>query len=237
MAVSNIKRAMPIQKRTEIEQTISDVHAHNINYHTREIYLHSTFDNEESGVDFRMATTFLKNLHILDSQKTENILVHMHTIGGTWNDGMAMFWGIRHAKSPVTILAHSHASSMSGILLQAADNRVLVPDCDFMIHHGSIALDDNSIAVNSAVECNNRNCNRMLELFAKRAIESPYFQEKEYAEKKIMAWIDKKIKDKQDWYVDDIEAVELGLADGILGQKGFENINKIRIKKKINISF
>jgi ATP-dependent protease ClpP protease subunit len=227
------------RRKTELEQLIWDVHSHDINYHTREIYVHSHFDylDEEPGVDFRMATAFLKNMHILDSRGSDSILVHMHTVGGEWNDGMAMFWAIRHAQSPVTLLAHSHASSMSGIILQAADKRVLVPDCDFMIHHGSIAVADDSIAVKSAVETNNRLCKRMLQIFARRAIMAPYFKNLGYDEKKIEVWLDRKIKEKRDWYLTAEEAIEYGFADGILGSRGYENIQKIRTRKKSKIRF
>lgn len=225
------------RKKTELEQLISDIHGHNINHHTREIYVHGAYSEEEPGVDFRMGTTFVKNMHILDSQKVANILIHMHTIGGDWDHGMAMFWAIRFAKSPVTILAHSHASSMSGILLQAADNRVIMPDCNFMIHHGSIYVNDDSIAVKSAVDVNNRLCKRMLHIFARRAILGRYFKERDQNEEQIMRFMDRKIKDKRDWFLTAEEAVDFGFADGIFGEKGYEDLRKIRINRKCKVKF
>lgn len=225
----------PPKKKDALEQLISDIHSYNVNHHTREIYLHGLggATDEEPGVEYRMATTFVKNLHILAQQNQKNILVHMHTIGGNWNDGMAMFHAIRLAKSTVTFLSYAQASSMSGILFQAADKRVLMPECEMMIHHGSIALHDNSMAVKSAVDMNEKYCKRMLTIFARRAIHGPYFRDREFSLEKCMNFIDRKIKDKSDWYMDAEEAVAYGFADGILGEKGFETLGKIRSGRKL----
>jgi ATP-dependent protease ClpP protease subunit len=221
-----------LRKKSEIEQLLSDVHSHNINHYTRELFLHSSLsplsDDSEPGVDYRMAVRFNKNLSVLENQNSENVLVHMHSTGGNWCDGLAMFDAIRFANSSVTFITYAQASSMSGILLQAADKRVLTPNCEFMIHHGSIALHDNSIAVNSAVEMNNKYMKRMLQIFARRCKIGEFFLEKEYTESRIISWIDKKLKDKSDWYMSAEEAVYYGFADGILGTKGFETIAKIR---------
>lgn len=222
------------KKITSIEQLISDIHSHNINNSSRELYLHGHIDayEEEPGVDYRMATSFIKNVHILQSQNNKNILIHMHTIGGSWSDGMAIFNTIRLCKSPVTILGYAQASSMSGIVLQAADKRILMPDCELMIHHGSISLDDNTMAVKSAVDQNEKSCKRMLQVFAQRAVTGKYFKDRNYGIKKTMSYIDAKIKQSSDWYLTAEESVYYGFADGIFGEKGFETITKIRTGRK-----
>lgn len=228
---------MTVTKKSDLEQLLSDIHSYGINHHTREIYIHGAYggshcDEEEPGVGYRMATAFVKNLHVLEAQEQSNILIHLHSIGGEWTDGMAMFHAARFAKSPVTILAYAQASSMSGIILQCADKRILMPDTEFMIHHGSIAVHDNSMAAKSAIDVNERQCKRMLRIFAKRAILSPYFKEREYTEAKVVSFIDRKIKSNSDWCMDAEEAVYYGFADGILGEKGYESIDKIRVGRK-----
>jgi ATP-dependent protease ClpP protease subunit len=194
---------MSIRKKSELEQLITDVHGHHINYHNREIYLHSSYSTGwddgggEAGVEYRMATTFVKNLHILLNQASTGILVHMHSIGGEWNDGMAVFNAIRFAAAPITIIAYSQASSMTGVMLQCADRRLMVPDCEFMIHHGSIGISATSPAAKSAIDVNERYCKRMLQIFARRAVKSgKFFKEKKYTEEKAITFIDKKLKDK-----------------------------------------
>lgn len=222
------------KKITSVEQLISDVHSYNINNNSRELYLHGHVDteNEEPGVDYRMSTNFIKNLHILESQSNKNILVHMHTIGGSWTDGMAVFNSIRLSKCHITILAYAQASSMSGIVLQAADKRVLMPDCEFMIHHGSISVEDNTMAAKSAIDQNEKNCKRMLQIFAQRAFSGKYFADRSFGIKKTMSFIDSKIKQNSDWYLEAEEAIYYGFADGILGKKGFESTTKIRTGRK-----
>jgi len=233
--------APSLRKKSELEQLISDIHTYGINYHSRELYLHGAAPMDdvgtEPGVEFRMASGFVKNMHVLDSQRDTNILVHSHTIGGEWNDGMAIFNSIRFARSTVTMLIHTVASSMSGVVLQAADNRVLMPDTDFMIHHGSISFDANSIAAKQMIDVNERLCKRMLQIFARRAIIGPYFKERKWKEGQISRFLDRKIRDKSDWYLPPDEAIYYGFADGILGEKGFENLDKIRTcrKHKANI--
>lgn len=225
---------MPSPARNiSVEQLISEIHTHHINHLSREVYLHGYADaDEEPGVEYRMATSFVKNLHILEAQGSKNILVHMHTIGGNWSDGMAIFNAIQTSKSPVTILGYAQASSMSGIVFQAADKRVLMPDCEIMIHHGSIALDDTTMAAKSAVGQNEKNCRRMLQIFAERAVAGRYFKDRKYSVRKTVTFIDQKIRQNGDWYLMPDEAIYYGLADGVYGEKGFENMARIRSGRK-----
>lgn len=224
---------MNSRKKVSIEQLISEIHNHHINHLNREIYLHGYMETEEEpGVDYRMATSFVKNLHILSFQNKQSILIHMHTIGGNWSDGMAIFNSIRLCASPIVILGYAQASSMSGIIFQAADKRVLMPDCEIMIHHGSLSMDDTAMAVKSAVDQSEKACRRMLQIFAERAVEGKYFKERNYSIRRAMTFIDQKIRNAGDWYLSAEEAVYYGFADGILGEKGFENISKIRSTRK-----
>ena len=215
------------------EQIISEIHDYQINLASREIYLHSHLDAEDDpGVEYKMAVAFVKNLHMLDFKGSGNILVHMHTEGGVWSDGMAIFNSIRFARSPVTMLAYAQASSMGGVVLQAADKRVLMPDCELMVHHGSITVDENTVAAKSAIDQNERFCKRMLQVFGERAVHGQYFKERKYSLRRTMNFIDSKIRQAGDWFLTPEEAVYYGFADGIMGSKGFENLKKIRMGKK-----
>jgi ATP-dependent protease ClpP protease subunit len=82
------------------------------------------------------------------------------------------------------------------------------------------------------VDLNERQCKRMLHIFAKRAIIGQYFKERKYSERQIIQYLDRKIRDKSDWYLDAEEAIYYGFADCILGQKGFETFEKIRVGSK-----
>lgn len=227
-------RSMALRKKTELEQLIGDIHGHNINHHTREMYLHGFFSDEEPGVDYRMAATFLKNLHVLDHQRPENILIHMQTVGGCWNNGMAIFNAIQFATSPVTLLAYAHSRSMSSIIPQAATKRVIMPDTDFMIHNGTYADDGEFTAVMSGMEYAKKTEDRMLDIYAHRCIQGEYFQRryKSLTLDKVKEFLKKKMEQKVDWWITAEEAVYYGFYDGVMGSKGYETIEKIRITRR-----
>jgi ATP-dependent protease ClpP protease subunit len=221
-----------IKKQSDIEQLIEDIHQHNINIHSREIFMHSPYTEEDSSIEYRLATTFIKNINILNTLGSGNILVHMHTTGGVLNEGMAIFDAIRLSRSPVTILAYSEASSMSGIVLQAADKRIVMPSCEIMIHHGSIEVNSDSLTAKSTVAINERWCKRMLQIFARRAMKAKYFKDRQHNETKVMEYFDRQIKNTGDWYLSPEQALTYGVCDGILGKNQYKSIESIRIKRK-----
>ena len=207
--------------RNGISDPLFNLHEYHCNIKTREIYLQSDSSSEEEvGVDFRMANTFSKNLHLLNSQNSKPILVHMHTIGGEWNDGIAIYDNLSFSNSPVTILAHAHARSMSSIILQGAQKRVLMPNCDVMVHYGSYADDDTYKAVKSGLDYTERLTANMLMLYAKKCIQGPYFKSKKIVTlAKVITFLKKQLDQRESWWMDAEEAVDYGFADGILGRE------------------
>lgn len=220
------------KKKVDPETALGQVHSYDVNLSTREIYLHSHYSasgpDEESGVEFRMATTFVKNLHILDQADDSTILIHLQSPGGDWNHGMAIYDAIQHTNSKVVILAHGEVSSMSGIIFQAAEHRIMMPNCELMIHRGFLSLDGVSTTVQANALWNRKTDWKMLQIYSERAINGPYFREREYDHDKVVSFIDKKIQRLGDWNLDAEEAVYHGFADGVFGQPGFETIEKIR---------
>ena len=216
-------------------QILYDIHNHGVNLNLREIYLHSFYtkedgDSQEPGVDYRQATTFIKNLHVLDMPPNKPILVHLHSIGGCWDNGMAIFNAVQFSGSYITMLAYSQASSMSGIVFQSAELRIMMPDCHFMMHHGSNANDWNHpFAIYTQAEFTLRSCKRMLQIFAERAINGAFFKKKKSTTvQSVYNFFDKKVREKVDWFLDSEEAVWYGLADSILGSKDYPNMQSLR---------
>ena len=196
---------------------IYNTHEHCIGCDSREIFLHGWEGavDEEPGVDWRMASTIIKNLSILNNSGRGNILIHQNTIGGEWADGMAIYDAILMSKAKTTMLCYGHSRSMSSITLQAANKRVLMPHCYFMVHDGSMFVEDTVRGVLTAAEEAKRDIETMMDTYTRRC-------------KCSRAYIKKKIGAKQDWYMSAEEAVAHGFADGILGTKGYETISKIR---------
>ena len=211
----------------------NDIHTYGLNTATREIYLHGHYgqgEEEESGIEFRMATTFIKNLHILQNKNHSSILVHMHTIGGDWNDGMAIYNAISLSPCHITILGYASVCSMSSIILQAADTRLFMPDTDFMTHFGESSSEGYSLSVISGSEYEKRLNNRMLEIYTDVCVQGNFFKEhyKSLTREKVKGYITRKMKSRGDWYLSAEEAIDFGFADGIIGQKNYEDLNTIR---------
>jgi len=110
-------------KMTLSVDTISDVQTYGLDVKNRERYLHGYIGNtdEDPGVEYRMAAQFYKNIRLLDSISNLPIIIHMFSEGGEWDAGMAIYDAIALSKSYITIIAYGQASSMSSIILQAAN--------------------------------------------------------------------------------------------------------------------
>jgi len=215
-------RRRTISQRSEL---IHDLHTFNINPDTRELFIHGVDDDgEEPGVDYRMATILEKNLRFLQEASNDPILIHMHTIGGEWNDGIAMYDAIKHSTTHVTILAYAHARSMSSIIFQAADTRVMMPHADFMIHYGTMGMEANMISVISAVEWEKHLNEVMLDIYVKSCVKGAYFEHHGMDEDKIRKFLDGKIRQHQEWYINAADAVHYGFADGVLGDSNYPDI-------------
>lgn len=118
---------------------------YDVSLETRTIYLGSNADNdgEETGVDYKMAEKAIKALHLL-SQSEAPITILMNNLGGDFIHGMAIYDAIKEKRNHITIKAYGYCMSMGTLIMQAADERVLAGNSQFMIHYGetSISSDD-----------------------------------------------------------------------------------------------
>lgn len=215
---------------------ISNIHQFNIDPDNRELYLHAPLDNiEDSNLDYRSAVIFEKNLRYLNLISLEPILVHMHLPGGEWQDCLGMYDAIKASKARVIILAYARAESSSSVLLQAADLRILMPNTNVLIHYGSFSLDgEHSKAAASSIEWNEKECDKMVDIFTDRCINSCIYQEKNWKRMMAKKHILSQLANKCDWILTADEAVHYGFADGVLGSKKFPNIDFLKsyIKRK-----
>jgi ATP-dependent protease ClpP protease subunit len=209
--------------------TLQDIHTYNIDPINREIYLHSHIsDSEEGGVDYRSAIVFEKNLRYLNLLSLDPILVHMHLPGGDWQDCLGIYDAIKASKSKVIIVASAKVESSSTILLQAADLRILTSNTNFLVHYGSISVDNEHKAALSMVQWSEKESEKMIDIFTEKCMNSSISKEKNW--KKMMArkHIVSQLATKRDWILTAEEAVRYGFADGILGSKKYPNIDYIK---------
>jgi ATP-dependent protease ClpP protease subunit len=217
-------------------ELLHSIHNYNLDPVNREIYLHSHIDgSDEGGVDYRSSIFLEKNLRYLNLLSLEPILIHMHLPGGEWQDCLGMYDAIQASKAKIIILAYAKAESSSSVVLQSANLRILMPNTNVLIHYGSFSLDaEHSKAAAAGVQWNERECDKMVDIFTDRCMNSSICQEKNW--KKMMAkkHIVSQLANKCDWILTAQEAVDYGFADGILGTKKFPNIDflKTYIKRK-----
>jgi len=215
----------------EPQDNLNNIHLIGIDCSSREIYLHGFLgqSEEEPGIEYRMATTFVKNMNHL-TKKDGDILIHMHTIGGNWHDGMAIYNTIEYSPCVTAIVAYGSVSSMSSIILQSASTRLMMPDAEFMLHFGSTTLAGDSLAVISAMDNEKRINDRMLDVYTKRCIKGEFFrkQYKSLNKDKVKSFLTRKLKDKSDWYLSAEEAVYYGFADDLVGSKKYKNTREAR---------
>ena len=177
-----------------------------------------TDDADEPGVEFQMANRFIKNLTMLMSNK-DPILIHMKTGGGHWDEGMAIYNAIRLCHNKTIIINWTKASSMSSIILQAADVRIMMPDSHFMFHDGSESIDGTVKQVKSAVKYSEATYERMLNIYTESVKKySPHHKRK--TRKQIKKLLQETMDKHGDVYLDEFETVEWGFADGIMGKNG-----------------
>ena len=130
-------------------------------------------------------------------------------------------------KCPISILAYAHARSMSSIIFQAADYRVLMPNTDFLIHFGFFSVSGNWTSAEAESEWNKKCTARMIDIYAQRALDGEYYKNKGWGVQRVANDIDKQMRLKQEWYFSPREAIEYGFADAILGDDGYETIGSL----------
>lgn len=116
---------------------LAEFHEHNLFLPTRTIYFggKNYYDNSDE-VTSQTVSELIKNLHILEHREISPISILLNTIGGSWEDGIAVYDIIKALKSPVTIIGLGKVYSMGSIILQACGKRVLTKNTYVLIHDG-----------------------------------------------------------------------------------------------------
>lgn len=212
----------------QYEQLLRGAHDCGANPDTREVFVASEGDGaEEAGIDFRTAARLLTNLRCLESRGQQPILVHICSVGGDWNYGIAMYDAIAACRSYVTVLSHGHARSMTSVIPQAADRRVLMPNCEYLVHFGDFTVGGHYQRSTAEAEWVQWENERMLDIYADRCYQGPWFKSRRYGRDGVKEYIRREVVKRSEWYMDARQAVELGFADAVLGDEGVESIDSL----------
>ena len=168
----------------------------------------------EPGVEYVMANRFIRNFNLCMRTNAEKaIVIHQKTNGGSWEEGMAIYDTIRSCPWPVTILNYTHARSMSSIIFQAANKRVMMPHSHFMFHRGTLNVEGTTTQVKSIVAFDRHADSQMLDIYAKAMMRQGKYEGK--SEKAIKGWLNLQMDKKEDVFLTAPQCVEVGLADEI----------------------
>jgi ATP-dependent Clp protease protease subunit len=118
-----------------------------INENLREIYL-------IGDITEAMSSAVIPAIRQLD-QSSGQINFIVSTTGGNVDAGLAMYDAILLTRNKTACYCYGICQSMGAIIIQACDQRILAPNCRYMIHNGTIGLDcslDEGLALSKEVE-------------------------------------------------------------------------------------
>tara|TARA_R110000824_G_scaffold4241_2_gene20204 strand:- start:19 stop:663 length:645 start_codon:yes stop_codon:yes gene_type:complete len=210
-------------KRSGFSSMAEEAHLHNLIIDKREIFLHGNYSPDEGdsggdpGVDWRMANSFMKNLRILETISSEDIIIHQMSIGGDEEAGYMIYDAIKQSKCHITIYTHGVAASMGSIVPQAADHRITMPNCCWLIHRGTTGIGGHLTRkqAKSWSAWEEYGDKRMINLYASRCVHAPKYEDK--SESHVRSDIKRKLDSRGDWFLTAHDAVEYGFADAVGG--------------------
>jgi ATP-dependent protease ClpP protease subunit len=217
---------MNLPRRTIAQRSdlLGDLHKYGVNLDSREIVLQSNPDGED-GLDYVSANTFIKNLLFLNNLNHFPVIIHQCTCGGEWNYGIAIYDAIMASPSPTILIAYGHARSMSSIIPQAAKKRIIMPNCDFLIHFGGCGFEGDARSFVAEGLKADEIDRRMIDIYSARCVRGPFF--KKYSRERVRKYLREQMNIRREWYMSPSEAVHMGFMDGIYGTPGYRSIKEI----------
>lgn len=144
--------------------------------------------------------------------------IDMNSPGGSVIHGMHLFdqiaaYSLRGGGTHhITIAVRGYAASMGGILLQAADKRLIGREAYLMIHEISAGAGGKIGEIKDDVKWYERVCARIVDIFVARAGEAATKNDKTVGITKAAF---KKSWERTDWWLDSDESLKLGFVDAI----------------------
>lgn len=214
---------MYLDKRFRMDDHIYFVHEYGLDMENCEIYVQgeekyadSDTDGVEPGVEYLMAGKFIKNMNLcMGKTGNENILVHLKSCGGMWEEGMAMYDIIQTCPNFVTGLNYTHARSMTSLIFLACDKRVMMPHSTFMIHEGTFSQEGTVKQARTEYAELMRTNEQMIDVYVDTLKSSEHGKMRTKSKKAIREWVRNQMNNKEEVYFSAKEAVELGFAHEI----------------------
>lgn len=190
-----------------LPENAAHFHDHGLYLPTRTMYI----DGEKGDDGFELTSESvrrdIKNILTLDSIGTGDINIILNCNGGNTILGMAIYDAIKACKSFVRITVYGKAYSMGSVILQAADERVMAPHAIMMIHDGERTYEGHKNMVKNEVKLDNHVDDIQESIYLEAIKKKKPRYTKEQLQKLLT----------HDTFITAKEAVEMGLADKVLG--------------------
>ncbi len=209
-----------ISQRSEL---LYDIHNWSICLDTREIFV----CNNDDEINSESASSFIKNMRVLNNISHDPILIHMMIGGGSFTSGFAMYDAIKASESDTVVLSYV-SESMSSVIPQAATWRVVMPSVEYLLHYGQYHTSDNYSSVVASIDSHKKSIARMIDLYVDRMCEGQFCKRERWTKEQLRAWLTDLLDKKQELFLRAHEVVDMGLADGVLGEEGYETIAGLR---------
>jgi len=195
---------------------LSSIHENCLNIRNNIIYL-SQEDQDDDTINHKIASRFIKNLDYISSINQLPITVKIISNGGDICYGLAIFDAIQDCPSYVTTISCGQAVSMSSVIPQAADERIIQKNCIFMAHYGSFFQDSDFKSAYSQMAFYHKTwCENLIDIYSKRCINGEHFRiNNMQSEKRVQKFIKDKLEKHVDWFLDAEESVYYGFMDKV----------------------
>jgi ATP-dependent Clp protease, protease subunit len=210
-----------MKRAADTNNILEEIHDYCINFSNRQIFLHDSVKEEsEYGIDYKVSSRFIKNMAVLEPT-TEPIVIHQMSHGGQCDAGFAIYDCIKTSNCHITVVCHGFTMSMATLILQAADERVAMPNCLFMFHEGEQYVGGTHKVVQSWAELGKKTRDKMVDVYAERCQFGRAFEGKTL--KQVRNYITSNFDKKEDWILTAEEALHHGFIDKILADNEFKD--------------
>ncbi len=122
-------------------------------FSTRTLYIGCNLEDEDDAIDALSSSNAIKGLHLLDIEYNEvvPIQVLINTYGGDTYEAMGIYDAIRYCKNNIITVGIGKVMSAGSIIMQAGDERVMYPNSTFLMHYGSMSLDEKNRDLEEAI--------------------------------------------------------------------------------------
>lgn len=159
-------------------------------------------DGRDNEIDAGTSEGVIKSLMALEALDSKApITVIMNNPGGYLTHSLAIYDAFRLCPCQITVKAFGECESGATLILQGADIRLLSENIEFMVHDPWSGTDGTARSAERWVEQLKKQRKLMYRIYASRSGRSPEFWEEKLT---------------HDFIISAREAVELGLADGII---------------------